>query len=223
MRKLVIYLCVLFATATVACTANADDNGSPEGQATPAGESAQVVNVIDGDTIDVAAEGETYRVRYIGVDTPERDEPYYEEATKANRDMVSRQTIALVKDVSDTDQYGRLLRYVYLEDGTFVNAELIRQGYGRMVTFPPDVAHSEFFAGLQKEAREKEWGLWGQAEVQALPDGCDTCRKNNYNCQDFNSQTTAQACYDACLEMVGEDIHRLDGGGDGIVCESLPK
>jgi endonuclease YncB( thermonuclease family) len=222
MRKLVIYLWVLFVTTAVACDPIADEKGL-EGQTAPSGESAQVVNVIDGDTIDVEAEGEVYRVRYIGVDTPERDEPYYEEARKANQDMVAGQAILLVKDVSETDRFGRLLRYVYLADGTFVNAELIEQGYGRVVTFPPDVAQVALLTDLQQEAREAGRGLWGQAELQSLPRGCDTCGKNSYDCRDFNSQTAAQACYDACMELVGEDVHHLDGGGDGVVCESLPK
>lgn len=186
------------------------------------GERARVVQVIDGDTIDVEAQGREYRVRYIGVDTPERDEPFYEEATKANRQMVGDEEIVLVKDVSETDPYGRLLRYVYLDDGTFVNAELIAEGYGRVVTFPPDVAQTDHFVTLQKEARENQRGLWALSEMQALPAGCDTCSKNNYDCKDFNSQAAAQACFDACKEMTGQDVHHLDGGGDGIVCESLP-
>ncbi len=136
--------------------------------------------------------------------------------------LVEGEEIILVQDVSETDRYGRLLRYVYLPDGTFVNAELISQGYGRVVTFPPDVAQTELFTDLQREARENQRGLWGQSEMQALPPGCDTCSKNSYDCKDFDTQAAAQSCYDSCLEITGEDIHHLDGGGDGIVCESLP-
>jgi hypothetical protein len=67
---------------------------------------------------------------------------------------------------SETDRYGRLLRYVYLTDGTFVNAELVRQGYAQVATYPPDVAHQELFVALQQEAREAAVGLWGD-EVAA--------------------------------------------------------
>jgi endonuclease YncB( thermonuclease family) len=186
------------------------------------GQKAQVLFVIDGDTIEVDLHGKEYRVRYIGVDSPERDEPFYKEAAGANRALVEDQEIILVRDVSETDRFGRLLRYIYLPDGTFVNAELILQGYGRIVTFPPDVAQTELFAELQREARENQRGLWGLSEMQALPSQCTTCNKNAHNCQDFDTQAAAQACYITCLEQIGEDVHHLDGGGDGIVCESLP-
>ncbi|MEM7118342.1 MAG: thermonuclease family protein [Chloroflexota bacterium] len=186
----------------------------------PDGDRATVDFVIDGDTIEVLLDGELWRVRYIGVDTPERDEPFYEEATELNRRLVGGETVILVKDVSETDRFGRLLRYVYLEDGTFVNAELIRQGVARLVTFPPDVAFQEQFSALQVEARTSGAGLWGKSELGAGV-VCD-CSGNNYNCADFTKQSEAQACYDFCVSEVGEDIHHLDGGGDGLVCESLP-
>ncbi len=190
----------------------------------PDGQRATVDYVIDGDTIDVLVNGRAYRVRYIGVDTPERDEPFYNEATQANQQLVAGQELILVKDVSETDRYGRLLRYVYLDDGTFINAELLRLGYARLVTFPPDVARQEQFQQLQMAAREAGRGLWGLSEMAdpAAPIGCLTCERNSLNCADFSTQLTAQACYDYCLAQTGSDIHKLDGGGDGIVCESLP-
>ena len=122
----------------------------------PEGEEAEVTRVIDGDTIEVMIEGQSFRVRYIGMDTPERGDPFFQEATDANARLVANQTVTMVKDVSETDRYGRLLRYVYLADGTFVNAELVRQGYALVATYPPDVAHQELFVALQQEAREAE-------------------------------------------------------------------
>lgn len=186
--------------------------------ATPVGDRAEVTYVFDGDTIEVELDGQTYRLRYIGVDTPERDEPFYEEAAAFNRDLVDGQTVILVRDVSETDQYGRLLRYVYLTDGTFVNAELMRAGMARLVTFPPDVAQADFLRALQQEARAAAAGMWAQP---ALVGPCD-CDRNLYDCRDFSTQAEAQTCFAYCLETVGEDVHRLDGGGDGFVCESLP-
>ncbi len=94
------------------------------------------------------------------MDTPERGDPFFDEATEANRALVEGQTVFLVKDVSETDRYGRLLRYVYLQDGTFVNAELVKQGFAVIATFPPDVRHQELFLTLQQEAREAGRGLW---------------------------------------------------------------
>lgn len=221
MHKLVTYLAIFVLSAFVAaCTTTISDE--PNSSTQPEGDPARVLFVIDGDTIEVDLQGREYRVRYIGVDTPERDEPFYNEATNANRALVEDQEIILVRDVSETDKYGRLLRYIYLPDGTFVNAELISQGYGRVVTFPPDVAESKFFTQLQREARENQRGLWSLSEMKEMPDQCDTCRKNAYDCKDFDTQSAAQACYNTCIIQTGEDIHRLDGGGDGIVCESLP-
>jgi micrococcal nuclease len=136
------------------------------------GEQATVTHVVDGDTIDVALGGETYRVRYIGMDTPERGDFFFQEATEANRALVEDQRVILVKDVSETDRFGRLLRYIYLEDGTFVNAELVRQGYAVIATFPPDVRHQELFLELEREARAASRGLWAQpADNEPAPSG----------------------------------------------------
>lgn len=121
---------------------------------------ARVINVVDGDTIDVEIDGAEYRVRYILIDTPERKMPLFAESSQANRDLVSGQTVYLVKDVSETDKYGRLLRYVYLGDGTFVNEELVRQGYAQIATFPPDVAMEATIRDAQAEAVSQGRGLW---------------------------------------------------------------
>ncbi|GAB4264922.1 MAG: hypothetical protein Kow0080_04540 [Candidatus Promineifilaceae bacterium] len=234
MKRLFLILSVILLAGCVAfpleegesAGETAVSSDSPVRVTPPAGQLAEVVNVIDGDTVDVVmgTNGETYRLRYIGVDTPERDEPFYQEATEANRAMVAGQTVILVKDVSETDRYGRLLRYVYLQDGTFVNAELVRQGYARLVTFPPDVAMQDTLLALQQEARTEKRGLWQNEPF--LPAGvpviCQSCSRNSYNCADFSTQAEAQACFDYCMAQTGEDVHKLDGGGDGIVCESLP-
>ncbi|MFN2135098.1 MAG: thermonuclease family protein [Candidatus Promineifilaceae bacterium] len=188
----------------------------------PQGERARVTYVYDGDTVQVELGGQRWKVRYIGVDTPEMDQPYYDQATDANMDLVRNRDVILVMDVSDVDQYGRLLRYVYLTDGTFVNAELLREGAGRTINIPPDLANERYFSRLEDEARRNNRGIWALAENQALPANCNTCTKNAYDCSDFTTQRQAQACYDACWQQTGEDVHHLDGGGDGVVCESLP-
>ena len=123
-------------------------------------ETAVVVRVVDGDTIIVNLNGTEERLRYIGMDTPETDEPYFDQATEANRLLVDGQTVRLVRDVSDRDRYGRLLRYIYLSDGTFVNAELVRQGWARAAAYPPDTAHVDEFAQLEAEAYAARLGIW---------------------------------------------------------------
>ena len=115
-----------------------------------------VTRVIDGDTIEI--EG-GHRVRYIGINTPERGKPYYGEALNANRNLVEGKKVRLEKDVEDKDKYGRLLRYVWV-DNTMVNAELIRLGYAYSYSYPPNVKHQMHLLQLEKEAREHKQGLW---------------------------------------------------------------
>lgn len=131
-----------------------------------------VTRVVDGDTIEI--EGGK-RVRYIGIDTPETVDPnrptgcYGKEASNKNSELVLNKKVRLVKDVSDTDRYGRLLRYVYI-DNTFVNDYLVKEGYAKASTYAPDVKFSEQFAASEREARENKRGLWGSAcELSIAP------------------------------------------------------
>ncbi len=105
-------------------------------------------------------------VRYVGVDTPETHHPMKgveragKEASEANRKLVDGKTVRLEFDVQEQDRYGRLLAYVFLKDGTFVNAWLVENGYAMVMTVPPNVKHQELFLKLQREAREAGRGLW---------------------------------------------------------------
>lgn len=145
---------------------------------TPERVEARVIEVVDGDTIVVSIEGQEFRLRYIGIDTPETKHPdrpiewMGPEATEANRQLVEGKTVYLEKDVSEADQYARLLRYVYLADGTFVNAELVRLGYAQISTYPPDVKYEDLFLAMQQEARENDRGLWGATPT--VPPATDT-------------------------------------------------
>jgi len=130
------------------------------GCAAPA-DTVKVVEVIDGDTTTI--EG-GYRVRYIGIDTPEVypvAEDFGIEAWEANRDLVEGKEVRLERDVSETDRYGRLLRYVYV-DGIFVNAELLRLGLAEAKAYPPDTKYQDYFEELEAEAREAERGMWAK-------------------------------------------------------------
>ena len=128
-------------------------------QAPPA--TAKVLEVIDGDTITV--EG-GYRVRYIGIDTPEihpRVEAYGIEAWQANRRLVEGKRVRLERDVSETDRYNRLLRYVYV-DNIFVNAELVRAGLARAKAYPPDTRYQDYLEKMEAEARQAGRGMWAR-------------------------------------------------------------
>jgi len=123
---------------------------------------AQVVRIVDGDTIKVNLNGIEVGLRYIGMDTPENTtqvEYYGFEASEKNRQMVAGQQVTLFKDVSETDRYGRLLRYVFVGD-KFVNYELVRQGFANAITYPPDVACADLFARAEEEARRERVGFW---------------------------------------------------------------
>ena len=126
----------------------------------------QVVRVVDGDTIRVRLDGgQTERVRYIGIDTPESVKPgtpvqcFAKKASHFNASLVSGRQVTLKTDAEERDRYGRLLAYVYA-DGRFVNRELVARGYARTLTIPPNVAHADEFARLARRAREAGVGLW---------------------------------------------------------------
>ena len=122
-----------------------------------------VTQVVDGDTIII--EGD-YRVRYIGIDTPEihpEVEAFGMEAWQANRRLVEGKEVRLEGDVSETDKYGRLLRYVYVDD-IFVNAELVRQGLAKANAYPPDIKYQNYLEELETEARQAGRGIWAELE-----------------------------------------------------------
>ena len=126
----------------------------------------RVTSVIDGDTIEV--EG-GWLVRYVGIDTPETVHPskpvecFGKEAAAKNRELVEGKKVRLERDVEDKDKYGRLLRYVYVDD-LMVNAELVRLGYAYSVSYPPNVKYQQLFLQLERQAREQELGLWGECQ-----------------------------------------------------------
>jgi len=124
-------------------------------------EIAMVTSVIDGDTIDVQITQGTnlgeFRVRYIGINTPERDEVCSDDATQANRVLVAGKTVVMIRDISNTDKFDRLLRYVFVE-GTFVNAALVADGWAEAVAYSPDTTFSDWFEYLEDQARKADIG-----------------------------------------------------------------
>lgn len=128
-------------------------------------QTVKVIRVIDGDTIEI--EG-GQRVRYIGIDTPETVDPrkpvqcFGKEASSKNKELVEGKQVKLEKDISETDKYGRLLRYIYVGD-IFVNDYLVRQGYAHASSYPPDIKYQNQFTQAQSEARSNNRGLWGSA------------------------------------------------------------
>ena len=207
--------------------------------------------VIDGDTIEV---GGGIRVRLIGIDTPETVDPsrpvgcYGKEASNFTKSQLEGKEVKLEKDVSETDRYGRLLRYIWVGDSLF-NETLVKEGYAQSSTFPPDVKYQERFVTAQAEARNDKKGLWGAvcqtptSKTLTQPTSSSTvkpvvktdtpsggsckysCNGPDRDCGDFSTHTEAQAFFNCCGFSASYDPMRLDkatGQGNGLACESLP-
>lgn len=133
------------------------------------GERAFVRRVVDGDTIEVDS-GKT--VRFLGMDTPETVDPrrpvgcFGKEASSETKKLLAGKFVILQKDISDTDKFGRLLRLIYLplENGQilFVNDYLVREGFAKVKTYPPDVKFEYRFLEAERKAKEAKKGLWGK-------------------------------------------------------------
>lgn len=207
--------------------------------------SAMVVEIVDGDTIKVLLNGQIVTVRLIGVDTPETVDPrqpvqcYGREAAQFTTNMIRRANnrVLLERDVSETDRYGRLLRYVWLEhpDGRrMLNYELVAQGYAQVVTYPPDVKYADVFVQLQREAREQRRGLWGACGEFGVPAATPTPERRQA------TPTRDRKCDpsypDVCIpppppdldcrdipyrrfRVLPPDPHGFDRDGNGIGCE----
>lgn len=127
---------------------------------------ARVERVVDGDTIILQYKGKRERLRYIGLDTPERLGPnteaecYGDEAREVNAELVTDRVVYLEFDAELRDQYDRLLAYVYLSDGTMVNAHLLERGFATTLSIPPNLKYASRFRDLARGAEERELGLW---------------------------------------------------------------
>ena len=214
----------------------------PGSQPTGPTEIGTVVNIVDGDTIDVVVDGVQMRVRYIGMDTPEVHngvEWLGAEASAANAELVAGKEVVLEKDVSEVDQYDRALRFVWLREGsawTLVNLELIRLGFAAITTFPPDVKYSDtIYVDAQHAAQAAGLGLWGTPPTPVptpvatpvppppAPSNCEPSYPNvcipigtpDLDCGDIDARR-----FVVLWNVPNPDPHRFDGDGDGIGCES---
>jgi micrococcal nuclease len=144
---------------------------TPSNENLPPEETAQVLSVVDGDTIKVRVNGIEETVRYIGIDTPEpyRDgKPacYSGEASHRNAELVAGREVRLVPDAENRDRYERLLRYVYVDD-VFVNEQLLEQGYATTLTIRPNTQFASTFATIEANAQAVGVGLWSACVDQS--------------------------------------------------------
>lgn len=214
---------------------------------------ATVVRIVDGDTIVVGIDGKNVKLRYIGMDTPEEVdpntpvEPLAAQAAAANASLVSGKTVYLERDVSETDRYDRLLRYVWLKDGsnwTLVNLKLVQLGLAKAVSYPPDTKYDSVLAAAQGSAQTSSLGIWGQpvsptAGLTPAPAVKPTPRptppptpkptKKPSSCHPSYTPclpivgdldcADVRALGKAPVEVIGPDDYRLDRDGDGLGCE----
>ncbi|MEN8906221.1 MAG: thermonuclease family protein [Clostridiales bacterium] len=126
-------------------------------------ENELVIKVIDGDTFYIKNDE---KVRLIGIDTPEigneygDDQPYSQEAKNFTRNLIEGKEVKLVKDISDRDRYNRLLRYVYMNDGTFLNELLVKEGFAKSIEYKPDIRFTDILNSAQKYAKKNNRVIW---------------------------------------------------------------
>jgi micrococcal nuclease len=158
----------LLAILVVVLVSGGDADEEPP-ESLPDTATVEVTDIVDGDTIEVAYEGETEDVRYIGIDTPESVKPdtpvqcYALAASDFNERLVGGERVRLVFDAERRDDFERLLAYVHVES-TFVNAELVRRGFARTLEIAPNTRFADLFDRLQQAAANAGRGLWGECE-----------------------------------------------------------
>lgn len=169
-------LLIAAVLVVVAVTRGCDSDGDSSEPSGPV--TAQVTDVVDGDTIEVElADGTQEDVRYIGIDTPETVKPGTpvecggKRAHRLNEALVSGRSVTLRFDAERRDVYDRLLAYVYLPPSDpggrrlFVNAELVKRGVARTLTIPPNDSFAELFGQLAARAGARGLGIWGSCPL----------------------------------------------------------
>jgi micrococcal nuclease len=219
-------------------TAITTEASQPTPTSTHSGVMVKVVNVVDGDTIKIET-GET--VRYIGIDTPETVDPrkpvmcYGNEASDKNTELVEGKVVELEKDISETDKYGRLLRYIWL-DGVLINELLVREGYAKSSSYPPDVKYQDRFVEAQRLAREEQKGLWSSTcSISSTPKPTTKPAQSNtnsnagvtqpvtggsYTCSCSKTCAQMSSCAEAQYQLNACGCSARDNDGDGIACDA---
>lgn len=197
----------------------------------------KVASVVDGDTIKLE-NGQA--VRYIGIDTPETVHPskpvqcFGKEASAKNKELVLGKEVRLVKDVSETDKYGRILRYVYVGD-TFINDYLVRNGYANSYSYPPDVKFQDQFKQAEEEARTNKRGLWadGVCDMETAqaptttststpiaPKSSNSAPSGSFACSCSKTCAQMSSCAEAQYQLDVCGCTKRDADKDGVACDS---
>lgn len=242
-----------------------DNNQNPSISISPSSNGLRVksfvLKVVDGDTIDVLINGKSQAVRLIGIDTPEVVDPrkpvqcFGEQASQKAKSILGGKNIFLESDPSqrDKDKYQRLLRYIYLEDGTNFNLMMIMQGFAHEYTYNLPYKYQSEFKAAQKTARQKGIGLWSPdtcsgntgmsstaiktsesnsvsqaGDQSSLSQGTSSAVLNYkptgvYSCDCSKLCGQIKTCDEAYYQLQNCGCSARDSDGDGIPCESLCK
>jgi micrococcal nuclease len=201
---------------------------------------AEVLRVIDGDTLEVLVNGQKESVRVIGVDTPEVVDPRKtieclgREASVYAKEYFAEkgETVWLEMDPSqgDRDKYRRLLRFVFTENkNEDFGKMMIMLGYASEYTYNTPYKYQELYRQAETDARAGKKGLWADDACLGQSDGVTgsttikTTHGEDKDCQDFSSQEEAQGYFQAKGGSATNNVDKLDGEDrDGRVCETLP-
>lgn len=188
----------------------------------------KVVKVIDGDTIQVVIDGKKETLRLIGIDAPETGDPrslvscFGNEATNKAKEILNGKSVQLEPDLTqgERDKYNRLLRYVFLENGTNFNNLMISQGFAHEYTYRIPYKYQTEFKQAERQAREKKLGLWAD-NVCSQPSKPQVAGTYTCDCGKLCSQIST--CEEAYFQLEQCGCTKRDSDSDGIPCESLCK
>lgn len=191
----------------------------------------RVTKIIDGDTFELET---GQKVRLIGINTPETKDPRKEiqcfgnQAEKETQKILIGKIIKLEKDISETDRYGRLLRYVYV-DGLFINKYLVENGFAYSISYPPDIKYQKILSQSESLARKQGRGLWSNCplnskalyptstQTQSIPQN-----PQNFICNCQKSCAQMLSCQEAQYQLNTCNCQARDGDHDNIACNGKP-
>ena len=196
-----------------------------------------VTKIIDGDTLMVKINDKETAIRLIGIDTPESGQCFGKEATERAKELMENKKVKLEVDETqdDKDKYGRLLRYIYLEDGTFINKKLIKEGVAKEYTYKIVYKFQTEFKSDQKVAQEKKLGIWADdacptptikiitPTVTKTENVLGETKNDNsaFVCDCKKSCTNISSCEEAYFQLNNCGCSKRDSDEDGVPCESL--
>jgi len=210
-------------------------------------ETGKVVKVVDGDTVDVSISGQVMRLRLIGLNTPETKDPrkpvecFGKEASDQAKKLLNGKTVSLETDPTqgNVDKYNRFLRFLWIDGKILYNLQMIQDGYAFEYTYNLPYKYQEQFKQAQRDAREKERGLWNpnacggelkpvseqpqteQSSEAPTPTPKSEKQESKFSCSPKKTCNQMSSCEEAYFHLRECGNRSLDRDKDGIPCESI--